>query len=238
MNKRQILTISIFAIFFAVCPIATFISGSESKLAHAVHSILTALAIFSLNDWKTEKTKANFGFATSILFLFGAFFISMKSIDIWFALTKIAEPATRIVQQAQTTNQVEELFNYRITTIILSPLVEEIIFRVGFLGLLMKFINKKSALLLSSVAFAEMHFAVMPQWMMVPLTILGITLGITYLSLGLPWAIFLHAAYNYISEYGLELRNPQINLAVSLVYAVGSIFFIFKMFQIRKTIFN
>ena len=143
MNKKNTLTIAVFAVFFAVCPVVTYVSGSESRLLHAAHSILTAIAILALSDWKTEKAKGNLGLLTSILFIFGAFFLSMKSIDIWFALTKIAEPATKITQSRHTTGQVKELFNYRITTILLSPIVEEIIFRVGLLGFLLKFTNKK-----------------------------------------------------------------------------------------------
>jgi membrane protease YdiL (CAAX protease family) len=80
------------------------------------------------------------------------------------------------------------------TVVLLTPFVEEVVFRGVVLGALRRHVSAPVAVVASALVFAVSHTT---PWMMVPHTLLGVALGWMTVARGSVWpAVALHTLYN------------------------------------------
>lgn len=119
-----------------------------------------------------------------------------------------------------------------------APIAEELIFRVGILGIFMSFMRKPWALVLSSALFAIMHSGVYPSATLLAATfMIGMTLGATYLLFGLRAAIVLHLLANSETMWRSWIRSHEA-LAHGYVIVMFSalVYFCFQIIRQRRRI--
>jgi membrane protease YdiL (CAAX protease family) len=128
-------------------------------------------------------------------------------------------------------------------SIIIAPLREELFYRLGLLGTLSYFIKPSLALLLSALVFSVAHLGSLPTVALIPVAIGGLLYGVTYLALGLPWAIALHLLANLqplLVAGGFQdfLLSDYFFPAYLALTAAGLWVFISRLIRNRKIIFG
>lgn len=119
-----------------------------------------------------------------------------------------------------------------------APIAEEVIFRVGILGILISFVRKPWALVLSSVCFAFMHAGVYPSATILAATfMIGMALGVTYLLFGLPAAIALHLLTNSETVWRTWIRSHETIARIYVIIMFSAlVYFCFHLVRQRRRI--
>lgn len=131
-----------------------------------------------------------------------------------------------------------------IASLLIAPIKEEIIFRMGLFESLVKLMGKPLALVLSSLIFASSHIGRVPMQALLPYVFAGIVLGLTYMVLGLPWSIFAHFLINlmpFMDSRGFLdkiFSNDASFLGYCALSLVGLCTFVYLLFITRKSLFK
>jgi membrane protease YdiL (CAAX protease family) len=241
MNQKAYLTLAAVALFLLVCPVLTSIRGFEIETFHSLHTILITAIVLKINGWKVELPKNRPGFMISVFFVLGALFMGRLLFVTFYAMTDIMR-FTPLVPLEPGGVPVYENWGFwgTVKLLVMAPVTEEIIFRYGLLGALMRLTNKPLfSLILTTVIFAEGHLSTAPQSHMPALFSIGLMIGLTFLVLGLPWAIVLHSICN-----GLDILleritgQPALMIPYCSLLIIGMCVFVTKLFRMRRVLFQ
>lgn len=104
---------------------------------------------------------------------------------------------------------------------ILGPVTEELLYRGIIFGLLEKYSNKWTALILSSVMFGFVHLSFVQS---VYAGIMGLIAGIVYMKTRkLIWPILMHITINTVSTFGLSSNIMWVIFTVIMLIPLGVI---------------
>jgi membrane protease YdiL (CAAX protease family) len=130
---------------------------------------------------------------------------------------------------------------YILTKILLvTPIIEEIVFRLAFIGLLSRFVGKFPSLLISSALFAVAHLTRVDWVGLPPYLLSGLMYGITYMLLGLRWSVLLHILSNSLSYavsegyYAQATESDAIFLPYLLIVVAGFAVMVREIIRDRK----
>lgn len=245
-NTSPWMVILTVMLYLVMCPAVDSLNGYESPVFHIMHSFLAAAIILVLCPWKLSA-KPKTSIFSSILFILGALYLGSTLNILWSSAfdkqmaVETLESLPHIKGQIFGDSSMPTFLDKdsAFSILIIAPIVEEIIFRLGLMGLLMRFMNKPWALILSSAIFAAAHLWFRDQSSMFPLFILGTLLGLTYFTLGLGWAVALHFLWNLKVEYiSVLLQYKNLAFALSLVSLFGVWSFLARLVRDRKSVFG
>jgi hypothetical protein len=239
-TKQDLLTLGAVALVFLVCPVMNVLHIVESPWFHAAHSFLFAALILNIRGWKVTLPESRPGFVASVFFIFGAMFFVSATYGLFFDLISVAQPVpVKPAVPEGLSPLAPEVLSVNISLLLIAPITEEIICRFGALAALMRLTRSPVlSLALSSLIFAEMHFAVQPQSLMPQLFFIGLVLGLTYLVLGLPWSIALHFLFNARETIVEHLPNDAMKVGYIAFLFVSVVVFLYRIFRSRKTVFG
>lgn len=108
--------------------------------------------------------------------------------------------------------------NIRFQTSIVSPVAEEIAFRFALITLVLLplGVSRLGGLLISTIAFALVHYTVYESIMIPQIAIIGFFLGTSYLICGLGYSILFHVIFN-------SLTSGQILETIDAFQAIESV---------------
>ena len=104
---------------------------------------------------------------------------------------------------------------------ILGPVTEELLYRGIIFGLLEKYSNKWTALILSSLMFGFVHLSFVQS---VYAGIMGLIAGIVYMKTRkLIWTVLMHITINTVSTFGLSSNIMWVVFTVIMLIPLGVI---------------
>ncbi|WP_218109932.1 CPBP family intramembrane glutamic endopeptidase [Oligoflexus tunisiensis] len=200
---------------------------------------IAAISVLSLYRY-LEHEPVKFSPPWAFLFVLGGITLATLLAGGWAELVTAAQPAQRQVMEGGVLPPPgERSYLLNLAVMVTGPAVEEIIYRMAVLGTLAYFIGRAPALLISSIVFAAVHADVYPPVMLMPMFILGVLQGITFLLLGLPWAIAMHMLNN---SRQLMTESFEASNIVALVVAIFSIWglwvFLSRTIRLRRIVFG
>ena len=175
----------------------------------------------------------------AILFILGAVTLAVILGGLWLDLMTSAQPAQKAVIEAgklPSPDKAPLLTNF--AAHLFGPITEEIIYRLAILGSLARLIGKAPALLISSVIFSAVHADVYPPVMLIPLFISGVLHGITFLLLGLPWAIAMHIINNSRPLLALVEIGDVASTIIAILAIAGLWVFLSRTIKLRRMVFG
>ncbi len=216
-----------------------FQSEADYFLVALTADLVSVAAILYLKRGKIFERKRLISAREALFFLLGAIGIAVLFKGIYYKLIGevgsggIVDPTLLALSPSDKSS----IRNF--TSMVEGPIKEEIIYRLGLLGSLAALIRKPSALILSSTFFAAMHYWVYPLSMMGPVFVTGLLLGVTYLTLGLPWAIAFHLILNLKAFYNDWLTGNDYGVIVIFTLLLFGIWRFGKTIVLdRKKIFG
>lgn len=172
----------------------------------------------------------------AILFILGGIMIATILTGAWVELVTVAEPAQKVVIESGKIPPMEARAPLQnLSLMVLGPTVEEIVYRLAVLGGLSAWMGRTPALIISAMIFAAVHADVYPAALLMPMFILGILQGITFLLLGLPWAIVMHLLNN---SRQLLLESDALTAVVALFSIWGVWVFLSRTIRLRRILFG
>lgn len=201
--------------------------------------LISAIGVFSLCKHQGQRF-ANLSPPWAILFVLGGAVLGTILTGSWVELVTAAQPAQRqVIEQAMLPPPHQRDYIHNLLIMVTGPAIEEIIYRLAVLGGLAYFIGRVPALLISSIIFAAVHVDVYPPAMLVPMFFFGMLYGITFLLLGLPWAIFLHMLCNWrpLLKESFDASNVVAFLVVT--FSIWGLWvFISRTIRLRRILFE
>lgn len=204
--------------------------------------IVAIAVVLKINPWRPKIEKPA-RFLSSLFFTFGAFSVGLLFSRYWMEWTNgfnsneaILGPAREFVPVSVSSLS---LMINAFRRVIITPFVEEIVCRLGMLGVLSRFMPKGFALLISSVVFALGHVYGYGWVEIMPIFVFGLMMGVTYLTVGLGFSILLHSMVNvwsYVTENLYQFDAFLIGLMIVLF--IGLIVFSVQVFRLRKMVFG
>jgi membrane protease YdiL (CAAX protease family) len=199
---------------------------------------LIALAIVYVNR-NAEPFKHNARVLSSLLYVLGAWLLGVLVIGVVSQVLLKVDPikyadGPKSIGNVNASDPLSLLVILR--SVVVAPVLEEIVNRLGLLGSLRNMTRKPwLALVVSSLVFSALHIQVMASPLaLIPTFFMGLFLGLTYLTLGLPWAILLHALSNLmprLENAGVLENHGALWVALVVVAAIGVWVFTKRSFQ-------
>jgi membrane protease YdiL (CAAX protease family) len=244
-NKLKILLVLAVGIAFSSA-LKHYVGVLGVVWYRAVSLAVAAVAIglmLHLMNWKVP-TKSKMRPIPSLLFIFGAFMLGQIFLKAWADFMGSMSPA---FQSPEAFGDVPDAVAVSTISIVMSvviaPIREEFLYRLGLLGTLRSFVKPPVALLISAAVFTLAHAWSHPYVALVPIAVTGLILGLAYLALGFPWAVALHIWMNLqplLSANGFQaflLSDYFFPIYLALTGA-GVWVFITRLVRNRKTIFG
>lgn len=183
--------------------------------------LVAGIAVMRKATAQAKKCKlSDKGQLVAIAFCVAMFFVAQCAATIVYTLTQ--DPAfTRYTQ----TNTEAGVVQRAMLTVVLAPMVEEVLFR----GIVFRLVAKHSRLwvaaLISSAAFAAAHGTLVH---MLPATLMGLTCCAVYVLTGrLRYSIAVHMGYNVFSIYAPFIPVAQVLfvplVTIPLALAMGAV---------------
>jgi len=196
--------------FLAVLAVA-LLNGPESiedtptLLLLTVQAVSSFLVLFILSRWRGSGSwRDDFGFVVSWRHLWGLFAGMVLQIAVALITYPLVErfaadegPQQEIAQVASSLSGLEIAY-FALLVAVLTPIFEEVVFRGMLLGRLVKSMSRRSAALVSALAFAATHLLDPNALLVVPgLFLVGLALAyVAYYSRNLSLPIFVHMGVN------------------------------------------
>ncbi len=172
----------------------------------------------------------------AILFVLGGIMLATVLTGGWVELVTVAAPAQKgVIDGGRIPPMETHSLLQNLSVMVLSPTVEEIIYRLAILGTLAKVAGRLPALIISAIIFASVHADVYPMAILMPMFILGILQGITFLVLGLPWAIVMHMLNNMRP---IILESDALSAVVAVLSIWGVWVFLSRTIRLRRIVFG
>lgn len=244
-NKtRRDIAIALAAAVIASCSSNTLIMYSNLSAiyldcAYVLSQIIAVTIILKIQPWR-QKIDSPYRLISSVLFVFGALALCLLFNRYWMEWARsfdpIGEKLGNVIplRSIETSRTQEILFS-----IFIAPISEEIIFRLGILGILSRIYPKGLALIISTAVFTIPHLYVYSTVQIVLIIALGIMTGLVYIFAGLSYSIFLHAIINswpHLQNHGLQTKTGLMSLFV--LCFVGLIVFLFRIVRLRRIFFK
>lgn len=223
-----------------------FIPSLGMPLYRVLHLALAASIIglmFKLDGWKIE-IRSYRHFTPSLFFTFGGLTIILIGTNAWISwLQSVSIEYSNPASIGAVSDEKAVSLISILMSVIIAPIREELVFRLGFLRTLSYMARPWIALTLSATLFSASHLFSSSPAMLVPYFFGGIILGLTYLLLGLPWSILLHFLLNMQpllnAKGALDFLNGNTAFLVCLGLAVaGMSVFMSTLIKSRKAIFG
>lgn len=232
-ETRRNLAILLIALAY-ICAGPLIAKLSMPALRMLVDGIAALSVLILLKDRRHDPVLLSPPWA--ILFILGGIMIATIITGAWVELVTVAEPAQKAVIESGKIPPAEARSSLQnLSVLVIGPTVEEIIYRLAILGGLAHLIGKAPALIISAMIFAAVHADVYPVAILVPMFILGILQGITFLLLGLPWAIVMHMFNNMRP---LILESDALTGVVAVLSIWGMWVFLSRTIRLRRIVFG
>ncbi len=203
-----------------VSTLGFFIENIDIKITlnFLISCLCTLTVIFFLNKKKAEKLNICFKINNYSLLFFSLLLVISYQISISTPLFKAILVPLFNINIGVASNPFENLF-FILSTVIIAPILEEILFRGVFLrGLLLKNSAIKS-ILISTLLFALIHF--LPAHI-INAFILGVFFGfIYYKTKSIGYTIILHITVNLTSLFGGYINYK---FGKATIYAITDIY--------------
>ena len=219
--------------------------AQTGRAPYILGSVALVIAILYINRGN-QPLKASSKLLPSVLYVLGAWLLGVFVIGSFSELLEKVDPAKyaggplRVIGNINPDDPLSFLILLR--SVVFTPIVEEVVSRLGILGSIRRMTGKPLvALMVSSAIFSAMHIQGVVSLMgLIPLFVIGLTLGLTYLTLGLPWAILLHAITNLmprLENAGALDNHDALWVTLVVVAVVGVWIFVTRSarFFIRGT---
>ncbi|HYX35756.1 MAG TPA: type II CAAX endopeptidase family protein [Oligoflexus sp.] len=205
MKKNQLIMLTIIAATL-ICSKLIQLSGWHPSPIYCLHASWFALnvvaiwaiaAIGKIKPHEPEHSPLEYG--SVFLFLLGALaFYGLSGTAIEHLAALFSPEVLPAIEESKEIHRWSEHRSIlgNLSPILIAPIVEEIIFRVGVLGGLMLIMRKPWAIILSAAIFALNHADIYPAPAVAATFIFGLIAAATYLMLGLRAAIMLHFLNN------------------------------------------
>lgn len=202
-------------------------SVNEYTLMIVLEALIIVPGIIGLLMLKKRDEPANIGIKGFPLVLL-PFFIVMPICGQYFftAMTSYVQVILQVLfGEPQMDNllsgNIDNMIKMIISTCVLAPLVEEFLFRGVIMSMLRRY-GLVTELIVSSVAFALMHFSIQT---FIPIFFVGMLLGFVRRSTGSIFpSIIMHAANNAFSVITLVLTdNNMLSEVMSMTLVLGSV---------------
>jgi membrane protease YdiL (CAAX protease family) len=218
------------------------LSESEFHFLGFLIDVISAAIVLKIQPWRPNVDSPS-RHLISLFFMFGAFSIALLSSHYWMEWASSFDPEGQIFGQVRPVEPISvSTQNSLIDTIrrvIITPTAEEIICRLGILGLLSRVMPRGWALLVSSAAFTFGHVYGYAWIQLVPLFVVGLLAGITYLAAGLGYSILFHAIINFWPYITENFHGSQAFLGTQFILLlVGLIVFFVRIVRLRKVVFG
>jgi membrane protease YdiL (CAAX protease family) len=239
-NFAILFVIALNAILFVLrrSYIHLFQSDTQYYLVAFTFDFLAVAAILYLKRGRIFDIKRLLTAPRALLFLLGGFGIALLFKGLYYHFLGAGDSNGVVDPTLYNLAPSEKSWLQNFATLVEGPIKEEVIYRLGLLGALSVLLRKPSALILSSALFALSHYWVYPLSMMIPLFVFGLVLGLTYLTLGLPWSIALHLILNNKSLIDDSvLQNDIIFYPLLAVVMWGVAVFVLAIIKKRNIIF-
>ncbi len=124
--------------------------------------------------------------------------------------------------------------------LVITPVIEEIVFRLAFVGMLSKFVGRLPSLVISSLLFAVAHLTRVDWIGLPPYFLSGLMYGITFILFGLRWSILLHILSNCLSYavaqgyYAQAMESNAIFLPYFIIITIGFVVMVKEIFNNRR----
>jgi membrane protease YdiL (CAAX protease family) len=241
--KRDI-WIALTAAVIAACLSNTLILYSNLSAfyldtAYVISQIIAVIMILNIHHWRPKADPPRLAIS-SLLFVFGAMAVFLLFNRYWMEWYHSFDPSgeklgnVTPLRSIETSRTQENIFS-----MFIAPVSEEIVFRLGILGILCRVTPRGLALVISSVLFAIPHLYVYSTVQIVLVLVLGIMAGFVYIFAGLGYSILLHALINswpYLQAHGLQSKTGL--MILFLLCVGGLIVFLFRIVRLRKLFFR
>jgi membrane protease YdiL (CAAX protease family) len=208
----------------------------------SIVKILCVAVVLKVQPWR-PKIESPARILSSLFFTFGAFAIALLFSRYWMEWAGSFDPEGTILGPVRDLEPISvSSQNSIIDTmrrVIITPVAEEIAFRLGILGVLSRVMPRGWALLISSLCFAFGHIYGYTWVQLVPLFVVGLLLGVTYLAAGLGFSILFHSVINlwpYVTENFYKSQTFLGTLFVLLL--IGLVVFLVQIVRLRKVVFR
>lgn len=196
------------------------LSVMDMKLLFHLHAWLVILLLMR---WLGPPSfKSHKRALPSILFVLGGLIFAGVASKLNHDIFSSIDPTNHSEANSVYTPEVSQITFLKVfLKTIMSPIEEELVMRWGWFAVLGRYMSRNKVLILSSLIFSVAHVDIVPSdAVLVSLFISGMVLGITYLALGLPWAIILHILHNSVPW----LRVIDVDMsAAGILYSIFGI---------------
>lgn len=250
-NENTKIAPKIATVFAAGAAVMLLTNGLHRKFGftetqfYSIGFILDVISVYivlRVNPWR-PKVESPARLLSSLFFMFGAFAVCLFFGSYWSDWASSFDPKGEILGPMREIVPVSisssSLVFDAIRRVIITPFVEEIVIRLGILGVLSRIMPKGLALIISSVAFALGHIYVYEWVQIIPLLVFGLMMGVTYLRAGLGFSILLHSMVNgwtFVKENLYQFDSFLI--ALMIVLFSGLIVFSVQLVRHRKLVFG
>lgn len=254
MNKRNVLLnpsanaltmlLSVVAIAFVCLMNYLYPTTIGIRTYNRIYFPGMAILIFGILFFGRRRLSfsSTLGTLPSTFYVLGGWLLAVLIQGLFVTLLDKFDPETYSAVEGGAARAISNVAVKKVTPITVHDLIvnvafaaiaEEIICRFGLLTSMRRYIGQTAAVIISSLLFTVAHLDSSPNPMiLVPIFFTGVILAITYLALGLRWAMILHAFNNLMPMLrNAELLNHDSMVIILVVAAIGMCFFILRSAQ-------
>jgi membrane protease YdiL (CAAX protease family) len=243
-DKKHRITLAVLAVYLIVNTtlLATGALGYIGFIKAEIFIMaLLACVILPVHNWQAPM-RSKLSPIASLLFILGALITLRTLIGFYQEWTEGWVGALSDEVQNALMDPMKQEVPTSIRTplelaysMLLAPVGEEFVYRFCLLGSLSAFVRKPWALIISTLVFVFGHYWGHNIIALGEVTLLGFTLGLTYMTCGLGWAMLLHGIFN--SFWTIQNSETMEFLFVIIMPFSLWIFFT-RLFRLRKVVFG